>query len=972
MLAAGGVTQAVALDAAKRPTQYVFEHWDTANGLPVAGVKAIARTPDGFLWLGTEEGLVRFDGVEFRTFDLHQQHLGDVNALFVDRGGALWLATTGGAARWLGDRVDPTATYSTTNGLRDNRVEAMAQDASGVMWIGTAGGLHRLTNGALATITTHSGLPHDHVQALLVASDGRLWIGTNGGIARLSHGAIEPGSATTGLPHASVLALHEDASGTIWIGTFAGLARARSGVIVDEVFPLRRSRAPVNGLATDHDGSLWIGTYGEGLVRWRDGRTERFAKGDGLADDFVRGLVVDADDSLWIATDRGGLGRLKDGVITAVTTREGLPNDTVRAVVEDVNGTMWIGTHGGGLAALTGTGVSVMTTRDRLLSNVVFALGAGRRGALWIGTYNGGLNRLDAGRMESVSDAGLEKNRFVTSVFEDAADALWIGTYGGGLLRYAHGVFTTFRAADGLGSDHVWTIADDRRGGLWVGTRAGLSRWNGDRLTPMSPRDGWPSAAVWSLHVSDDGTLWAGTDEGLFRATAARTSRITTSAGLFHDVALGILEDDQGQLWMSSNKGLFRVSRRDLDELAEGRRSTITSYVYGVADGMKTAECNGSTQPSAWRSRDGRLWFATMKGVIVVDPARAALTRPRSHPFIESATVDARVLRGDGVSEPSARAGSRQFEFRYTAPSLRAAERVRYRYRLEPLESAWVEAGTRRTAYYTNLPPGHHRFRVIAAEDGGTWSTDDTATFAFFVEPRVYQTWWFRVSSALGLCAILYAGHRYRLRQVVALERVRTRIASDLHDDLGSSLSQIAILSEVARVGAGDHANVAEPLTRIATLSRESVDAMADIVWAIDPQRDLSMHLTQRLRQVAHELVSMRGMALTFDVEDEGHVELGADTKRHVFLIVKEALHNIARHSGAGEARVTGRIDSGRVRLAIDDNGRGIDARTADAKAVGGQGLRSMRQRAEALGGTLAVCAREGGGTRVSLDVPVR
>lgn len=969
---ASGATSAEALDPAKRTTQYVFDNWGTANGLPVAGVQAIAQTPDGYLWLGTEGGLVRFDGASFRTFNLHDHGIADIFALLVDERGALWLGTNAGLARWTGSVIDATAFYSRANGLRENRVEVVHQDRNGALWIGTSAGLHRLKDGKLTVLTVRDGLPHDHIQALADGHGGALWIGTNGGLACLRDGVVTTSTVTQGLPHKSVLALREDRSGVLWVGTFSGLARLDRGTLSTVPLPANLSRTPVNNIETDADGSLWASTYGGGILRWRDGRVERFAVGDGLTDDLVLDLCLDRDGSLWIATDRLGLGRLKDGVFTAWTAREGLPNDTIRSVTEDREGSIWIGTHGGGLASLRDGRVSTITRRDHLLSDLVFSLAAGRNGSLWIGTYNGGLNRIDAGRVLTVASDQFKKNQFITAIHEDVGGSVWFGTYGGGLKRFTNGTFSTFAAKDGLGSDYVWSLADAGAGGLWIGTRAGVTRWAGGAFTRFAPEDGWPDQAVWALFVDTDGTLWVGTDGGLYRVANGRPFRITSKAGLHEDTIFAILEDDQQRLWMSSNRGIFRTSKHDIEELAAGRRSAITSDVYGVADGMKTAECNGSTQPAAWRAHDGRLWFATAKGVVVVDP-RATGRVPRDVPvFIEDALVDTRPLPhgADAGERPTAEAGSRQFEFRYSAPSLRAPERLRFRYRLEPLETEWLDAGTRRVAYYTNLPPGQLRFRVMASEDGASWNEATAASFAFGVRPYFYQTWWF-----YGLCtgaagAVLLAGHRYRLRQVVALERVRARIAGDLHDDLGSSLSQIAILSEVARSRASGDAGMAEPLDRIAALSRDSIDAMADIVWAIDPQRDTSVHLTQRMRRLASELLPLHNIDLQFDVADDAGTRLGAEVRRQVYLTFKEMLHNVVRHSRATRVRVQADIDAHRLRLTVADDGCGFAADIA-GHASGGQGLRSMQERASRLGGAVEVESTADHGTRVTLTLPL-
>jgi signal transduction histidine kinase len=395
----------------------------------------------------------------------------------------------------------------------------------------------------------------------------------------------------------------------------------------------------------------------------------------------------------------------------------------------------------------------------------------------------------------------------------------------------------------------------------------------------------------------------------------------------------------------------------------------MAAVLYGIADGMKTTDCNGSTQPAGWRARDGRLWFPTQQGVVVLDPARpdARLTPPGT--IVEEVTVDGRRQ----AIAPASRAvvlapGSRQIELRYTSPFLSAPGRVRFRYRLDGYDDAWVEAGTRRVAHYADLPPGRHRFHVSAAIDSGAWNSTE-ATLALRVEPRFYQTWWFMGACGLTAAIVVWGGHRYRVNQLLAMERVRTHIASDLHDDIGSSLSQIAILSEVVRARiASAPPEVAGPLERIGALSRESVDAMSDIVWAISPHRNTPAHLSQRMRRLASDLLPARGIQLTFDSTDDGHARLGIEARREVFLIFKEALNNIVRHAGATEVAIAIVMARGELRLTIGDNGSGFEAgASADGQ---GQGVHSMRRRATALDGTLTITSAPGTGTRLELHLP--
>jgi streptogramin lyase len=645
-----------------------------------------------------------------------------------------------------------------------------------------------------------------------------------------------------------------------------------------------------------------------------------------------------------------------------------LSADVVRAVLEDRDGAVWMATQGGGLSRLRNGAFTTFTKKDGLLSDQVFAIYQDRGGSFWIGSYNGGLNRWKDGRFISYATDQLPRGIFITAFHEDREGAIWIATAGGGLKRFSAGAFTSYTTKEGLSHSYVWSIVEDRDGHLWFGTDGGLSRLKDGAFQRHDPEEGWLGQALYALHADEEGSLWIGTSGGgLLRLKGGRFTRYTTGEGLFDDTIYTILDDGLGYFWMSCNKGIFRIRKSELVELAEGKRASVGSMVYGVADGLKTAECNGSTQPAGWRSRDGRLWFTTAKGAVVVDPRQADQSVSPPEALMEEVMVESRpVAAGEADEIPSVGPGSRQFELHYTAPGAPAPERVRFRYRVEGVDRDWVDAGTRRIAYYTSLPPGRHRFRVIAGYDG-RWNEAGGASFAFRVEPYFYQTFWFYALCAVAVSSVAWAGHRYRLERVLEMERVRTRIASDLHDDIGSSLSQIAILSEVARARAGAEGPVAEPLERIATLSRESVDAMGEIVWAIDPHRDAPAHLTKRMRRLASDLLPARGIELRFEASDAPNVHLHADVRREVFLVFKEALHNILRHGNASSVSVGVTVSPRDLRLVVSDDGRGFDT----SEASDGHGLASMSRRARSLGGTLSVTSAPGRGTRLELKVPL-
>ena len=526
-------------------------------------------------------------------------------------------------------------------------------------------------------------------------------------------------------------------------------------------------------LLEDREGNLWIGTDGGGLNRLTDGVFTSFAEKQGLSNDTVNALHEDREGSLWIGTNLGGLNRLKDGRFTSFTTREGLSSDFARALYQDREGSLWIGTAGGGLNRLKDGLFTAFTTRQGLSNDTVFALLEDREGSLWIGTDNG-LTRRRNGRFEVFTANMGMSNDCVLALHEDREGSLWIGTFAGGLNRRKDGRFTAFTTKEGLSNDTVNVIHEDRQGNLWIGTRGGgLNLLKDGRFTVFTKKDGLSDDQVFTIHEDREGSLWIGTyGGGINRLKNGRFTAITSKQGLFDDVIHRIIEDDRGDVWMSSNRGIGRVSKQELDEVADGRRAHLTSVVYGTADGMRSAECNSGAS-AGWTTRDGRLWFPTIRGVVRIDPNHLPTNLLPPPVAIEEVRVD------EKVAEPSGSLrllpGTQTLEVHYTALSLMAPAAVRFRYRLEGFDEAWVEAGARRTAYYTKLPHGTYRFRVIASNNDGLWN-EEGATLALTVAPRFHETVWFRTLAVLFFALVGPLFHRFRVRllnrQKAELERL--------------------------------------------------------------------------------------------------------------------------------------------------------------------------------------------------------
>jgi PAS domain S-box-containing protein len=750
--------------------EHVLESWQSDRGLPQNTVFAIARTTDGYLWLGTEEGLVRFDGVRFVVTDgstAPQMRSNDVRALLADPDGSLWIGTNGGGLLRLEEGT--LTVLGTSDGLAGDAVLSLHKGRQGVLWIGTTRGLSRLEDKRIQTYTTRDGLPHDHVLSLREDHEGRLWIGTRRGLVRMENGTFTTYTTKQGLARDEVHALCVDRLGQLWVGTAGGgLTRLKDGAF--QAYTTRDGLPGefVRALLQDSRGDLWIGTNGGGLARLRDGAFEAYSTRQGLSSDLVFALAEDPEGNLWVGTNGGGLARLRARTFASITTKQGLSHDVVLPIYEDRAGSVWVGTAGGGLNRLRDGRVTRYTARNGLPADLILSLAEDAAGKLWVGTL-GGLSRMDRGSSFKTytTHDGLTQNAALT-LLGSQDGSLWIGTNGGGLNRFEDGRFTAYTRQDGLADDVVWCLLEAAGDTLWIGTSGGLSRLQKGRITTYTTRDGLPAHEVMALHADADGALWIGTTGGgLGRLKDGRFAAVTTREGLFDNTVLRILEDSEGYFWMSSNKGVFRVRKSDLDDVAEGRTPLVVSLAYGTADGMATAECNGGVSPAGWRMRDGRLWFPTLKGVAVVDPRRVPTNTLPPPVVVEEVVVDHEAL--DARRPARLPPGWRHVEFRYTASSFVAPEKVRFRYRLEGFDPGWIEAADRRRAHYTSLLPGKYRFRVIAANNDRVWN-ESGASFAFEVQPHFHQTYFFYALCLLVAGAVGAGVYRFRMERVREIE----------------------------------------------------------------------------------------------------------------------------------------------------------------------------------------------------------
>jgi len=965
-------TTALAEEPDKAISQYIRDWWGTERGFPGGPVYAIAQTTDGYLWIGTENGLVRFDGLNFRLFDQTNTPSfpsGPVLGLEGDREGNLWIRMrnpgmlryrAGKFERALSDLdrveagitamcrgqngdvffsalVNGTLRYSegrftriaSTEGRPNFLVLSMAETPVGSIWLGTRdSGLFNIKEGRIIQIT--NGLPDLKINSLLAVGDQGLWVGTDNGVVRWNGTEFTAEGVSPALKNIQALAMIRDRLSNIWISTSTGLLRIDTRGVASFEEREHRLNTPSTALFEDREGNIWTAST-QGIERLRVSAFVTYSTPQGMPSESNGPVYVDSEGRAWFAPLDGGLYSLNQGRIERVAA-----------------------------AAIKG--------------DVIYSI-TGRKGEVWIGRQRGGLTHLDytggSPRAETFTVSnGLAQNS-VYAVYQSRDGTVWAGTISGGVSRFSNGRFTTLTASDGLASNTINSILESADGTMWFATPTGLSALSNNRWQTYKIKEGLPSENINCLLEDSSGLLWVGTNNGVAFISEGRAYVPPHIPALFSEPILGMEEDKNGSLWIATSGSVLRVNR---DRLIGGGLKDAEVREYGFADGLRGIE-GVKRHRTVVTDSLGQIWFSLNRGLSVVDPVRLTGSSAPAIIHVEAVSADGTAvdLRGH-VRIPSA---SQRITFSFAGLSLSVPERVKYRYLLEGFDPGWSEAVSMREAAYTNLAPGHYRFRVMASNSDGVWNSEE-AVISFEIEPMFWQTVWFRVLLGIALILVLLAFYQLRLHQLTRQLNVRfeerlaerTRIAQELHDTLLQGLLSASMQLHVVVDNLPDNSTTKPRLSRVLQLMGQVIDEGRNAVRGLRSTNSInSLNLEQAFSLIQEELGLQE--PVDFRVIVEGHTRpLRPIIRDEVYRIGREALVNAFRHSRAKSVEIEVEYMSNSLRILVRDDGCGIDSQVLRSGRDGHWGLSGMRERADRIGARLKVRSRLATGTEVELSVP--
>jgi signal transduction histidine kinase/ligand-binding sensor domain-containing protein len=956
--------------------QYGFENWTVDNGLPENEIRGITQTPDGYLWIATLNGLARFDGVRMTIFTRKTPGLtsNQFGTIMQGRGGDLWIDTVvNGLVRYHDGSF---RSYGKQQGIPGD-INGLTDDDGGNLWALSSGRILRWDEASDRFVDIAPRSPNRLYRNFIWESRG-FWTRDNDRLHCFIKGRFVDYTLPPAMLKDELWGIALDPAGTIWIETMGG---TQARITPDNVSHMVKAGSDSAITLTTTHGDSWTIDVGP---RFR--RSIRFLSSNQTVSIPFTRLYEDRQGTLWIGTIDHGLFRMQKQSIKTYTTEQGLVDRDNYAIYQDRAGAVWIGAWHSGVSRFANGKFTNYTMADGLPSELVTALFEDREGRFWVGTH-GGLTVFDNGRFRAVANPTFVRDDVVQAITQDRDGTLWFGTRDG-LVRFQNGVTTNFTQKDGLASNGVYVIITAHNGDLWAGGNGGLTRIHDGKFTGWTEKDGLASGNIWTIYEDKDGVLWIGTyDGGLERFTDGKFTSYTVKDGLYDDSVFGILEDSYGYFWISSDHGIYQVSKADLNAFAAGNLKTVTSIAYGKVDGMLTIQCNGGLWPSAAKTRDGKLWFPTLDGVAVIDPAAVTHNRAAPAVTIESATIDNLPAPIDTGLRISPR--ETDVEISYAALSFIRSAQTHYKYRLEGLDTDWVNAGTRRVAYYSHLPPGRYVFHVIAGNSDGIWNTEGKTLDVTVLAP-FYKTWWFEMLALLCIGAMVAAAWRFRVAQlqqaqaaqqafsrqlIASQEAERKRIAAEMHDSIGQHLvviKNLALFLLRSKRDAVATENDAQTITEINDEASSAIEETRAISYNLRPFHLDRLGLTKAIEAMIRTAGSASDIHFTSDLDNIDDL-FAEELRINFYRIVQESLGNILKHSQATEVAVRLKKSPENVVLAIEDNGCGfIPGAHAAQASNSGFGLTGMVERASLLGGIFRVRSFPGRGTTVTVEIRLK
>lgn len=976
--------------------------WQTDSGLPEDSVRCIAQDRDGYLWCGTYNGLVRFDGADFKSvqFSSSPNPLANrVLALLSDREGALWVGTDGaGLFRISHGGVQ---CFQRKDGLCAEIVLGLAEDPSGGIWIGTSEGLNHFAAGL---ITSPGGdadgpLAREFISQLCYDSEGRLWIAAKSKVLDYENGRFVDRPIPDQFRNIP-LCICAGQSGSVWVGQFNGsLLGFSGGGWSASAEPARFGNA--QSVICSKDGELWIGTSG-GLCRYARGVWSTIPIPTVVSNPDVLTVYEDREGSIWVGTQGGGLAQVRRNKVTMLDAQMGLRNAHVQALLEGEDGKVMAGMRLGGLmeGTIHGGFADVFDQREFDPKSSVWTLMRARDGALWVGSFGQGLQRFGAGppvRYQPAKNSPAMVDQ-ITALITDRAGEVWVGTYQG---LYTPEGQEELAPVDVLGQYvrlPVSALLEDLDGTLWAGYFGyGIVHFAGGNATHFGRSEGLPTDFVRTLYQDKSGVLWIGTEAGLSRKEGNTLFTYTMASGLPDNRISQILEDDDANLWLGTSNGIMRLKRSDLDAARRRRDAQIPAFSLGLADGLTSVECTGGYSPAGLKTRSGQLWFATTNGIAVIDPKECEPSHEPARTFIESVQAGGRrTLSRSPLGEAQLgfskliefSSHTRNIEFRYTSTLLSDAEKVRFKHRLVGFDDHWSEPTASRTISYAYLPPGKYRFEVMARNLDGKWGPRADPVIFSIARPPWQNPWLLGLESlaAIGVITAFIRFFSYRrlrdrlrvLEAEQAIARERHRIAQDIHDEVGSKLSRLSFLSDLAvQEGKVENNAARQQFAAISETARDSVRALDEIVWAANPRHDTLQSLAHYICRYAEEFFEGSPIECRFHVDHTmAETQLPPEVRHGVFLSTKEVLSNVLKHSKASRVEIRVTTEGAMARVEISDNGRGFDCMAAAPRLQNrnhereGNGLANLRSPLASLGGECLIDSEPGAGVRIVLQVP--